>query len=113
MLAEAGYAVATDQYDAPLRPVRLVTLADATAESPSTESLSEDEVRMTREQAEERARALGHPLTSWWPSTLHQEAHAACRCGTVTAQEFTPYTGAYVTLNVPARGGEEDMHHAS
>jgi len=31
MLAEAGYAVATDQYDAPIRPVRLVTLTDATA----------------------------------------------------------------------------------
>ncbi len=30
MLAEAGYAVATDRYDAPLRPVRLITLTDAT-----------------------------------------------------------------------------------
>jgi len=37
MLAEAGYAVATDAYDAPLRPVRLITLAEATTEAPATE----------------------------------------------------------------------------
>ncbi len=105
MLAEAGYAVATDQYDAPLRPVRLITLAEATTEAPATE-----EGRMKREQAEERARALGHPLTSWWPSTLYQEAHAACRCGAVTATEFVPYSrdgrGSYVILTEPARAGD-------
>ncbi len=33
MLAEAGYAVATDDYDAPLRPVRLITLAEATSKT--------------------------------------------------------------------------------
>jgi len=37
MLAEAGYAVATDDDDAPLRPVRLITLVDTTAGSPTTE----------------------------------------------------------------------------
>jgi len=58
---------------------------------------------------------LGHPLTSWWPSTLYQEAHAACRCGAVTAKEFVPYSrdgrGSYVVLTGPARAGEEDAMH--
>ncbi len=70
---------------------------------------------MKREQAEERARVLGHPLTSWWPSTLYQEAHAACRCGAVTAKEFVPYSrdgrGSYVVLTGPTRAGEEDAMH--
>jgi len=65
-------------------------------------------MKMKREQAEGRARALGHPLTSWWPSTLSQEAHAACRCGAVTAAEFVPYSrdgkGSYVVLTARAGG---------
>ncbi len=41
MLAEAGYAVATDQYDAPLRPVRLITLVEATSQPMSEQNREE------------------------------------------------------------------------
>ncbi len=69
-------------------------------------------MKMKREQAEDRARALGHPLPSWWPSTLSQEAHAACRCGAVTAAEFVPYSrdgkGSYVWHAPPRFPGSPD-----
>lgn len=36
--AVRSYAITTDAYDAPLRPVRLITLVEATTELPATEA---------------------------------------------------------------------------